>query len=463
MASDANLIRGERELRRMTGVGVVNTTKNAGQTIADAWKVLSDERAAINKKTQDYIDSGEVTIDEYGIPDVLLPSIAAWNVEHRNNYKQHSLKAATFKGKRGDESREVLNAEKATIANGRKSVTALQEWSDNFLNNYEAGEMSKIDSPADLDFLSDIATYKTLGYLDDKGYMVFKKENGETVKFGDLPKLFNKSANNGIVSGIAKMAAGAEKGGALLIKPENGFDVTEQGVRSLLNGATRKSIMSLAVDDYFGTKGGLGLDPELVYDESRQEELKEAVVVAMDQMIRDTAKASYDKKEVADDVSSPEGKDTDYRNYIAKATNRVELMRDKDDWGELSQGNYKFKGKAILETRRVGNYLVIVTEGNVRVKFDLGQPEAYRHIRAIVTGGIKNHWAERQALGTDWTGTVLTEQKANSKEKSSGGNTEVHVTSEGATTVKSNYGKGPNAVGANAIDLENMNFWENGQ
>ena len=251
----------------------------------------------------------------------------------------------------------------------------------------------------------------------------------------------------------------ADKDGVLLIKPESGFDPTEQELRLLLNKAGRNSIMSLAVDNIFA-EGGLGLDPELVYDESRHEELVEAVAAGYDAMIRAAAKNSFDKKEVANDVSSPEGKDTDYRNYIANATNRVELMRDNDDWGELSQGNYKFKGKAISETRRVGNYLVIIAEGgDVRAKFDLGQPEAYRHIRAIVTGGIKNHWAERQALGTDWTGTVLTEQKADSKEKSSGGNTEVHVTSEGTNIVNSTYDKGRTPVGANFVDFT----WENGQ
>ena len=176
MASDANLIRGERELRRMTGVEVVNTTKNAGQTIADAWKVLSDERDAIDKKAQEYIDGGEFAVDKYGISDDMRPLVSTWSVEHRNKAAATSMRTATLKGKRKAEARESLNETSTSFVNFRGNLTSLQEGSDAFFNDFDMKNISAANDPKDLEFITNVYTGVAEKTADDQGNIFFKRK-----------------------------------------------------------------------------------------------------------------------------------------------------------------------------------------------------------------------------------------------------------------------------------------------
>ena len=465
MASDTNLIHGEMAMRQAQGTGSI-IGKAVGKTVADAWGVVEAEQDAIDKQVQDYMDQGELTIDAFNVPEHFKSSVAEFSVPKRNDYADIARRAA--KQKPGSAAQLASLAEMNKIASEFKTMrTQIDQWvagQDQYLNGKKNLNYSKANGVLGTEAqMARMFTGKGQMFFQN-GNLAFLNEDGTTTLFKDMPHLIKK--HTGMTPIYQKAVNTAHRGGVRLSEQDmknytqlftSKFEEAGFGRDAVLSAATDGIVIGNDIID-------LKIDPELIKDPARADELRDLVVSQLVNSVAASAEsAAVYKEEEADDVSSPEGKDTDYRDYIAKATNRVELMRDNDDWGELSQGNYKFKGKAILETRRVENHLVIITEGGVRVKFDLGQPEAYRHIRAIVTGGIKNHWAERQALGTDWTGAVLTEQKADSKDKSSGGKTEVLVTSEGATTVKSNYGEGPNAVGANAINLENMNFWEKGQ
>ncbi len=464
MASDTNLIHGEMAMRQAQGTGSI-IGKAVGKTVADAWGVVEAEQDAIDKQVQDYMDQGELTIDAFNVPEHFKSSVAEFSVPKRNDYADIARRAA--KQKPGSAAQLASLAEMNKIASEFKTMrTQIDQWvagQDQYLNGKKNLNYSKANGVLGTEAqMARMFTGKGQMFFQN-GNLAFLNEDGTTTLFKDMPHLIKK--HTGMTPIYQKAVNTAHRGGVRLSEQDmknytqlftSKFEEAGFGRDAVLSAATDGIVIGNDIID-------LKIDPELIKDPARADELRDLVVSQLVNSVAASAEsAAVYKEEEADDISSPEGKDTDYRDYIAKATNRVELMRDNDDWGELSQGNYKFKGKAISETRRVENHLVIITEGGVRVKFDLGQPEAYRHIRAIVTGGIKNHWAERQALGTDWTGTVLTEQKADSKDKSSGGKTEVLVTSEGATTVKSNYGKGPNAVGARAIDVENMNFWEKG-
>lgn len=452
-------------MRQAQGTGSI-IGKAVGKTVADAWGVVEAEQDAIDKQVQDYMDQGELTIDAFNVPEHFKSSVAEFSVPKRNDYADIARRAA--KQKPGSAAQLASLAEMNKIASEFKTMrTQIDQWvagQDQYLNGKKNLNYSKANGVLGTEAqMARMFTGKGQMFFQN-GNLAFLNEDGTTTLFKDMPHLIKK--HTGMTPIYQKAVNTAHRGGVRLSEQDmknytqlftSKFEEAGFGRDAVLSAATDGIVIGNDIID-------LKIDPELIKDPARADELRDLVVSQLVNSVAASAEsAAVYKEEEADDVSSPEGKDTDYRDYIAKATNRVELMRDNDDWGELSQGNYKFKGKAISETRRVENHLVIITEGGVRVKFDLGQPEAYRHIRAIVTGGIKNHWAERQALGTDWTGAVLTEQKADSKDKSSGGKTEVLVTSEGATTVKSNYGEGPNAVGANAINLENMNFWEKGQ
>ena len=467
MASDTNLIHGEMAMRQAQGTGSI-IGKAVGKTVADAWGVVEAEQDAIDKQVQDYMDQGELTIDAFNVPEHFKSSVAEFSVPNRNDYANIARRAA--KQKPGSAAQLESLAEMNKIASEFKTMrTQIDQWvaeQDQYLNGKKNLNYSKANGVLGTEAqMARMFTGK--GQMSfQNGNLVFLNEDGTTTLFKDMPHLIKK--HTGMTPIYQKAVNTAHSGGVRLSEQDmknytqlftSKFEEAGFGRDAVLSAATDGIVIGNDTID-------LKIDPELIKDPARADELRDLVVSQLVNSVAASAEsaAAY-KEEEAGNLSNFGGEDTDYRNYIANATNRVELMRDNDDWSELSQGNYKFKGKAISGTRRVGNYLVIIAEGgDVRAKFDLGQPEAYRHIRAIVTGGIKNHWAERQALGTDWTGTVLTEQKADSKEKSSGGNTEVHVTSEGATTVKSNYDKSPNAVGAKTIDLDNMNFaWVNGQ
>ncbi len=452
-------------MRQAQGTGSI-IGKAVGKTVADAWGVVEAEQDAIDKQVQDYMDQGELTIDAFNVPEHFKSSVAEFSVPKRNDYADIARRAA--KQKPGSAAQLASLAEMNKIASEFKTMrTQIDQWvagQDQYLNGKKNLNYSKANGVLGTEAqMARMFTGKGQMFFQN-GNLAFLNEDGTTTLFKDMPHLIKK--HTGMTPIYQKAVNTAHRGGVRLSEQDmknytqlftSKFEEAGFGRDAVLSAATDGIVIGNDIID-------LKIDPELIKDPARADELRDLVVSQLVNSVAASAEsAAVYKEEEADDVSSPEGKDTDYRNYIAKATDRVELMRDNDDWSELSQGNYKFKGKAISETRRVENHLVIITEGGVRVKFDLGQPEAYRHIRAIVTGGIKNHWAERQALGTDWTGAVLTEQKADSKDKSSRGKTEVLVTSEGATTVKSNYGEGPNAVGANAINLENMNFWEKGQ
>ena len=179
----------------------------------------------------------------------------------------------------------MVQEKESAFENLNNQLTNYHTYKDEYLKTSYAGNLSDANNPNKVNMLSGIYTDKMDMLISDSGDLMFENDGG-AIKFNDLPDYTVK--DNNAAGEILNMNEQAFKLKAPLSKGQ------EQIYRLKLNKMmnNRDTVKSLAMDDFI-MEGGLGLPRDLIYDDSRSEELKQIVTDSYLDMFRNTALDSY--------------------------------------------------------------------------------------------------------------------------------------------------------------------------
>ena len=311
MASDTNLIHGEMAMRQAQGTGSI-IGKAVGKTVADAWGVVEAEQDAIDKQVQDYMDQGELTIDAFGVPEHFKSPLAEFSVPNRNDYAAIARRAA--KQKPGSAAQLESLAEMNKIASEFKTMrTQIDQWvaeRDQYLNGKKNLNYSKANGVLGTEAqMARMFTGK--GQMSfQNGNLAFLNEDGTTTLFKDMPHLIKK--HTGMTPIYQKAVNTAHKGGVRLSEQDmknytqlftSKFEETGFGRDAVLSAATDGIVIGNDVID-------LKIDPELIKDPARADELRDLVVSQLVNSVAASAEsAAVYKEEKAGNLSNFGGKD----------------------------------------------------------------------------------------------------------------------------------------------------------
>lgn len=219
--------------------------------------------------------------------------------------------------------REQVQKLEGAFENLNSQMTNFHSYKDEYLNTSYAGNLSDANNPNKVDLLSRTYTDQMNMLIDDDGNLVFSDEEAGMVKFNDLPDYTVK--DNAAAGEILNMNEQAFKSKAPLSKGQ------EQIYRLKLNKmmSNRDTVKSMAMDDFI-MEGGLGLPRELIYDNSRSDELREIVVNSYLDMFKNTALESYNNNQSKGKFT---GGSASSRKYKARLDNI------NNGWAALGKGD----------------------------------------------------------------------------------------------------------------------------
>jgi len=408
MASDANLIRGEMAMRQAQGKGSI-IGKAVGKTVADAWGVVEAEQDAIDKQVQDYMDQGELTIDAFGVPEHFKSPLAEFSVPNRNDYADTARRAA--KQKPGSAAQLELLAEMNKIASEFKTArTQIDQWlaeQDQYLNGKKNLNYSKANGLLGTEAqMARMFTGK--GQMSfQNGNLAFLNEDGTTTLFKDMPHLIKK--HTGMTPIYQKAVNTAHKGGVRLSEQDmknytqlftSKFEETGFGRDAVLSAATDGIVIGNDTID-------LKIDPELIKDPARADELRDLVVSQLVNSVAASAEsaAAYKEEEAAikqREMSRRSGQVVKEKaDEIIPIKNAVTNMVETGNFEDMK--NYKLSGNPIVEAKVRGTTLTIRAKGGNEAKYNLTDPSSYNNLAVIVA---KNSKVEPETVQTFSAGEV---------------------------------------------------------
>lgn len=298
-------------MRQAQGTGSI-IGKAVGKTVADAWGVVEAEQDAIDKQVQDYMDQGELTIDAFNVPEHFKSSVAEFSVPNRNDYADIARRAA--KQKPGSAAQLESLAEMNKIASEFKTMrTQIDQWvaeQDQYLNGKKNLNYSKANGVLGTEAqMARMFTGKGQMFFQN-GNLAFLNEDGTTTLFKDMPHLIKK--HTGMTPIYQKAVNTAHKGGVRLSEQDmknytqlftSKFEEAGFGRDAVLSAATDGIVIGNDTID-------LKIDPELIKDPARADELRDLVVSQLVNSVAASAEsaAAY-KEEEAGNLSNFGGKD----------------------------------------------------------------------------------------------------------------------------------------------------------
>ena len=423
MASDTNLIHGEMAMRQAQGTGSI-IGKAVGKTVADAWGVVEAEQDAIDKQVQDYMDQGELTIDAFNVPEHFKSSVAEFSVPNRNDYANIARRAA--KQKPGSAAQLESLAEMNKIASEFKTMrTQIDQWvaeQDQYLNGKKNLNYSKANGVLGTEAqMARMFTGKGQMFFQN-GNLAFLNEDGTTTLFKDMPHLIKK--HTGMTPIYQKAVNTAHKGGVRLSEQDmknytqlftSKFEEAGFGRDAVLSAATDGIVIGNDTID-------LKIDPELIKDPARADELRDLVVSQLVNSVAASAEsaAAYKEEEAAikqremlrtsrrTSGLGPEKKADEINTIKNAVTNMVETGNFKD------MKNYKMSGNPIVEAKVHGTTLTIRTKGGNEAKYNLTDPSSYNNLAVIVakSSGVKTEIVQTFSAGEVDFGTVNVQENA---------------------------------------------------
>ncbi len=289
-------------MRQAQGKGSI-IGKAVGKTVADAWGVVEAEQDAIDKQVQDYMDQGELTIDAFGVPEHFKSPLAEFSVPNRNDYADTARRAA--KQKPGSAAQLESLAEMNKIASEFKTArTQIDQWlaeQDQYLNGKKNLNYSKANGLLGTEAqMARMFTGK--GQMSfQNGNLAFLNEDGTTTLFKDMPHLIKK--HTGMTPIYQKAVNTAHKDGVRLSEQDmknytqlftSKFEEAGFGRDAVLSAATDGIVIGNDTID-------LKIDPELIKDPARADELRDLVVSQLVNSVAASAEsaAAYKEEEAA--------------------------------------------------------------------------------------------------------------------------------------------------------------------
>ena len=312
----------QQYLRDLTGGEQGNNVAPSEDSSIEAREKAA--RQANNDRVNAYLDKIPDGVELAKIPPQYKAQVQKWA------YDQKSIIAKLKMGIKNSEAgspqnlelRQMVQQRESAFENLNSQLSNFHSYKNEYLTTSYEGNLSDANNPDKVNLLSEIYTDKTQIQIGENGDLGFMNETGG-VAFNDLPGYTVK--DNAAAGEILNMNEQAFKSKQPLSKGQE--NIYRLKLNKMMNN--RDTVKSLATDDFI-MEGGLGLPKELIYDESRSEELREIVANSYLDMFKNTALESYNSNQSKGNFT---GGTATGRKYKARLDNI------NTGWEALGQGD----------------------------------------------------------------------------------------------------------------------------
>lgn len=329
-------------------------------------------KQANNDRVNAYLDKLPDGVELAKIPPKYKGDVQNWAMNKKSEIAR--LKLAIKNSEAGSpqnlQLRQEVQKHESAFENLNNQLTNYHGYKDEYLKTTYEGNLSDANNPDKVNVLSGVYTDKMGMIISDSGDLMFENDGG-AIKFNDLPDYTVK--DNAAAGEILNMNEQAFKSKSPLSKGQ------EQIYRLKLNKMmnNRDTVKSLAMDDFI-MEGGLGLDRNLIFDDSRSEELRETVVNSYLDMFKNTALDSYNTNQ---SKGAFKGGSASSRKYSARLNNI------NAGWEALGQGdpsvlNRTLSGNDELVPLEEEEGLYTYYNGSKEVVVDPNDPNDLQYILA---------------------------------------------------------------------------------
>ena len=260
------------------------------------------EKALVESKVANYIENMAEPLNVAKISPKYRNSVNKFLIQKRNEYAQAARVASRYSPTSTAymESVSKMNSISSSFEQLNNQFEIFKKMKDEDLPDFTGRLVSDGNKNSDLNTLTDVLTDKYDISITDDGNISFYtggiSENGENIiiqkELNDLPKYFNKDFKT--ANEIVKLNKSIYNAGNKLDAASRDFYKLQ--LKSMLSEGGRETVVSLATDDFI-IDGGLGLDPTLLEDESRHDELTNIVIEQYLNMFDKTATAGFKSAE----------------------------------------------------------------------------------------------------------------------------------------------------------------------
>ena len=260
------------------------------------------EKALVESKVANYIENMAEPLNVAKISPKYRDSVNKFLIQKRNEYAQAARVAGRYSPTSTAymESVSKMNSISASFEQLNNQFEIFKKMKDEDLPDFTGRLVSDGNKSGDLNILTDVLTDKYDISITDDGNISFYtggiSENGENIiiqkELNDLPKYFNKDFKT--ATKIVELNKSIYNAGNKLDAASRDFYKLQ--LKSMLAEGGRETVVSLATDDFI-IDGGLGLDPTLLEDESRHDELTNIVIEQYLNMFDKTAAAGFKSSE----------------------------------------------------------------------------------------------------------------------------------------------------------------------
>ena len=259
-------------------------------------KILSDrkaQKADVESKVASYLENMGEPLNVAKISPKYRNAVNNFLISKRNEYAQ----AARVAGRYSPTSTAYMES----VSKMNSISDAFQQLSTQFdifknmkeedLPDFTNRLVSEGNEPGNLNILTDVLTDKHDIEITENGNISFIS-NGNVTELNGLPKYFNKDFKT--ANKVVKLNKSIYSSGNKLDDASKNFHKLQ--LKNWITEGGRETLISLATDDFI-VDGGLGIDPNLIKDETRHSELIDIVVSQYVDMFDKTATAGYNQAE----------------------------------------------------------------------------------------------------------------------------------------------------------------------
>ena len=261
------------------------------------------EKNAINARTASYIDALDTNVDITELTSTQQQAITNYLVDQRSEYADAASQIARIEDPtdpRYMELRAKINGISQSFKNLATQVSSYKEDKASYLKDFDNSLISNGNEINTLNEASKLYTNQASLGVGEGGSLVFWNEGKETYDpYSKMPKPFLKDFAT--ADAVLKINKNLYNAGASLTGARR--NMVRQQLNNVLTKGGRKTLLSMAQDDFI-LQGGLGLtDPEL-FAPGNDAALKEAVLDSYMNILTDSAAQGAREKRPASGVGS---------------------------------------------------------------------------------------------------------------------------------------------------------------
>jgi hypothetical protein len=293
----ATLIAGDREANSRLAMRERRPTKaesflgGLGGALAAAKASMEYEKkqkSIINNRVSKYIDALDTNVDISALTANQQKAVTDFLVNNRNEYASLASKIARIEDPSSQEYLDIRDRMNGISLAFQNLATGVKSYKDDkalYLKEFDNGMISEGNELNVLNESSKLYTNEASFNVGEGGGLQFWDPEKETYKsYSQMPKPFTKDFST--ADEILKMSNTLYNAGAVLDGARS--NMIRQKLSNMIGKGGRKTLLSLASDDFI-MEGGLGLqDPELFAPEN-EDALRTAVVDSYMSMLTDVA------------------------------------------------------------------------------------------------------------------------------------------------------------------------------